>query len=252
MDSESINLTKSPIIEAVVDIECDLPPDATLPVMEANAKAAFAGYPIFRPVFMQEHRIAPIANAKVQVSVDPPALQAYQFLKDDGQQLLQLRTQGFSFHRLAPYSTLDDYLPQIQQAWSQYVQISSAIQIKMLRLRYINRLLLPLGGGLVRLEDYLTLGPRMPDYEGLQYLGFLHQNIAIEPSSGHQANMVLATQPIVDNSLPILFDITVAAAMSVPAEDWASVEKKVGSLRVLKNRIFKATLTPRCVAQYQL
>ena len=45
------------------------------------------------------------------------AIQSLQFLHEDEKQLVQVMAQGFSFNRLAPYTSLDDYLPVIQRTW---------------------------------------------------------------------------------------------------------------------------------------
>ena len=72
---------------------------------------------------------------------------------------MQVRAQGFSFNRLAPYSGLDDYLPEIERTWSLYVDLASPVQIRAIRLRYINRILLPLAANTVDLDEYLKIGP---------------------------------------------------------------------------------------------
>lgn len=86
------------------------------------------------------------------------AIQALQFLQDDEKQLVQVRAQGFSFNRLASYTTLDDYLAEIQSVWELFTGLASPVQIRTIRLRYINRILLPLTNGSVELEDYFEIG----------------------------------------------------------------------------------------------
>lgn len=69
-----------------------------------------------------------------------------QFLKNDEKQLVQIRPQGYSFNRLAPYGGFDEYLPEIERAWRLFVDIVMPLQVKLIRLRYINRFLLPMHG----------------------------------------------------------------------------------------------------------
>ena len=71
-------------------------------------------------------------------------VQALQFLQDDERQLVQVRVQGFSFNRLAPYTSLDDYLPEIKRTWGLYVDLVKPVQVRQIRVRYINRILLPM------------------------------------------------------------------------------------------------------------
>jgi uncharacterized protein (TIGR04255 family) len=58
------------------------------------------------------------------------ALAAFQFLKNDEKQLVQFRNEGFSFNRLAPYTTLDDYLPQIKKNWEIYRIVAAPSEIR--------------------------------------------------------------------------------------------------------------------------
>ena len=67
-------------------------------------------------------------------------IQALQFLHADEKQLVQVRAQGFSFNRLAPYTSLDDYLPEIERTWHLFVGLASPVQIRVVQLRYINRI----------------------------------------------------------------------------------------------------------------
>src|ERR1700730_1851742 len=107
-----------PIVEAVFDIDCDLPPGFDLAGLETAARAQIQDqYPKFRAQFLQEHKIEAAQDAPPKMS-SRLAVQAFQFLHDDEKQLVQVRAQGFSFNRLTPYTSLDDYLPEIERPWS--------------------------------------------------------------------------------------------------------------------------------------
>ena len=110
-------LRNPPIVEAVFDVDCDLPPGFDLVALEERSQALFQDrYPKFRTQLVQEHRIETKADAPPNTS-SRLAVQALQFLHDDEKQLVQVRAQGFSFNRLAPYSSLDDCLPEIERTW---------------------------------------------------------------------------------------------------------------------------------------
>jgi uncharacterized protein (TIGR04255 family) len=155
----ALNLRNPPIVEAVVDIECDFAPGRSLETLEESARQRLGSdYRKVRLQFMQELRIqlkevGPFTHAKRQ------DVQAFQFLKDDEKQLVQVRSTGYSFNRLAPYRRFDDYLPEIRRTWHLYRDIALPIQIKLVRLRYINRIRVPLSDGRVELDEYFRLGP---------------------------------------------------------------------------------------------
>jgi uncharacterized protein (TIGR04255 family) len=250
-NGEHPRFRNAPIVEAVFDVDCDLPPGFDLAALETAARTQFeAQYPKFRAQFLQEHKIETTQDAPPKMSTRL-AVQVFQFLQDDEKQLVQVRAQGFSFNRLAPYSSLDDYLPEIERTWRLYVGLVSPIQIRVIRLRYINRILLPMTAGTVDLDDFLKIGPRLPDEDRLILSGFLNQQAAVEKDTGHQVNLVLTTQPPEREKLPVILDITVASTTTAKPADWASILPLIGSLRSLKNRIFLNTLTPKCIELFQ-
>jgi uncharacterized protein (TIGR04255 family) len=240
-----------PIVEAVVDIECDLPPNFNLIAIEASANTAFqAEYPQSKKRFVEQHVFEPHGEEPA-THTTMRGIQALQFQKQDNTQLVQVRTTGYSFNRLAPYSTLDDYLPAIEKTWTQFVKIASPVQIRAVKLRYINRILIPLMDGKLDLDGFLTVGPQLPDESNLTFVGFLNQYAAVESSTKAKANVVLTIQPTEGDKLPLIFDIGVEQEGVGAVEDWPWVRDKILSLRGLKNRIFKNTLTDQCRNLFQ-
>lgn len=114
-----------------------MPPKFDLAELESAAREVFKPhYPKARVQLLEEHTIE-------QKAAEPPrflarrAIQALQFLHDDEKQLVQVRAQGFSFNRLAPYTSLDDYLPEIQRTWQTFTKLASPVQVRAVQLRYI-------------------------------------------------------------------------------------------------------------------
>jgi uncharacterized protein (TIGR04255 family) len=252
MTSTSIpQLKNPPIVEAVFDVDCDLPPGFDLAALELRSREQFGDqYPKFRTQFIQEHMIEAKADAPPSMSTRQ-AVQAIQCLREDERQLVQVRAQGFSFNRLAPYSSLDDYLPEIERTWRLYVDLVSPVQIRAIRLRYINRILLPMHANKVDLDEFLKIGPRLPDEESLTLASFLSQLVAIERDTQHQANLVLTAQAPENEKLPIILDIGVTSVVATEPTDWLKMRSTIDSLRGLKNRVFGNTLTHKCIQLFQ-
>ncbi len=251
MNDAAFKLQKPPIIEAILDVDCDMPPGQDLATLEEPAKAAFLEqYPESRRALVQEHHIEAKPDQAPKISVRQQVL-ALQFLREDDKRLVQVRAQGFSFNKLAPYSTLDDYLPEIERTWRTFVVLASPVQIRAVRLRYINRILIPMEGGQVRLDGYIALAPRLPDPATLVMAGFLTQTVAVERETGSRASIVTTAQPPEKGALPVILDITAESLKIGEVENWTCLLAKIVSLRALKNRIFKKTLTERCLNLYQ-
>jgi len=251
MDAPTLKLKNAPIVEAILNIECDMPPAQDIATMQESARETFRPqYPQFRSVLTMEHRIEAKLETQPELSVKN-SLRGFQFLQEDGKQLVQMRAQGFSFNRLAPYSSLDDYLSEMERTWRIFVKIASPVQVRMVQLRYINRILLPMSGGKLELGDYLKICPRLPDEEKLGFLGFLNQHVAYEKDTGNQVNIVLAAQPVENEKLPIIFDISAAHQHVIEPNNWPEILDAIKSLRRLKNLVFRNTLTEKCINLFQ-
>jgi uncharacterized protein (TIGR04255 family) len=248
----ALHLRHAPIVEAVFDADCDLPPGFDLAALAERSRRQFEdAYPKFRTQFLQEHKIEVQADAPPTMSVVHRAVQAFQHRQDDDRQLVQVRAHGFSFNRLAPYSNMDDYLPEIERTWRLYVDLAAPVEVRVIRLRYINRIPVPLAANTVDLDEYFTAGPRLPDEERLRLSGFLSQQVAVDKDTGHEVNLVLTAQAPEQDKLPVILDITVGSAMHADPADWPALRAAIGSLRRLKNRIFEHSLTPKCIQLFQ-
>jgi uncharacterized protein (TIGR04255 family) len=252
MDESKLKLRRPPIVEAVLDIDCDVPPMQDLVALEGPAREGFgATYPKSTRQWLQEHRIEAKPDASATSFGSRHAVQSLRFLHHDEKQLVQVRALGYSFNRLAPYTALDDYVAEIERTWRIYVALAKPTQVRLIRLRYINRILLPLEPAPLEIDDYLKLGPRLPDEKNLAFVGFFNQYAAVEVSTGLQVNVTLTVQQKEDGYLPVIFDNTAFSNEQAAPEDWALLFERITALRALKNRVFKDTLTDRCLELFQ-
>ena len=254
MAETELRLLKAPIIEAVLDIDCDMPPGMKIDTLEKPAHDFLRNqYPSVRRVFVGFPQLNPQAADKpAVVTVQPQAVHAVQFLHQDEKQLVQFRAQGFSFNRLAPYTSLDDYLPEIERTWKHFVAVAAPLQIRAVRLRYINRILIPMPESRLDLNEYLKVGPRLADEDRLTFTAFLNQYTAEESGTGNQVSIVLTTQPHeAKDQLPLIFDITAGSGQRAEVQDWAWLLGTIQALRALKNRVFRNTLTEQCLNLFQ-
>jgi uncharacterized protein (TIGR04255 family) len=125
--------------------------------------------------------------------------------------------------------------------------LATPVQIQQVRMRYINRILLPLTNRLVELTDFLKVSPRLPDEDRLHFTGFLNQHAAVEVETGNQVNIITTLQPLENDLVPLIFDIEVIHVGVADPGDWIWVRSNIDSLRSLKNHVFKNTLTQKCL-----
>lgn len=249
-------LPGNPIIEAVVDFDCDMPQGFDLGAVEDSASMAYQDlYPQSRKGLTIEQQFTAQVNAQPVASPMRSALHSLMFHQKDGRQIVQVRTNGYSFNRLADYIKFDDYLPEIRRTWNIFRSLVSPIVVRQIRLRYINRILLPFqDGSKINLDNYLALGPQLVDTDNLTFTGFLHQHAVLEPATGNQAAITLTTQPQPEGvpltHLVILLDIAAHRMVALDPAAWDHLSEVLGSLRTLKNNIFERTLTPQCRQLY--
>jgi uncharacterized protein (TIGR04255 family) len=252
MNSTDLKLRNPPIVEAVLDLDCDLPPGLDLQALEPRLREAFCDvYPEARPCFLDEHQIEASLETPSKLSIVRRGLQAWQFVQKGGKQLVQARSQGFSFNRLAPYEGLDGYLPEIERTWRLYCELVSPVQVRVVRLRYINRMPIPLVNGSVQLQDYVTGAPQLPAPAPVVLNSFLTQTSASDPTTGQQMTLLLTNQPPQEGHLPLILDIVVAVPVSLEPSDWRGIQDRIESLRVLKNQMFRHSVTERCLSLFQ-
>ena len=251
MSDQFLKLKAPPIVEAVLDIDCDMPPGLDFAVLEAPTRDAFRDrYPKFQKQYMQAVQVDAATDRAPNVTT-MQGVQALRFLQEDEKQLVQVRLQGFSFNRLAPYSSLDDYVPEMERTWRLFLGLAAPVQVRVVRLRYINRFLIPLTDARVDLDDYLKLGPRLPDEDGLTLVGFLNQHSAVETDTGNQVNIILTAQPPEHDKLPVILDIEAFRSGNDEPIDWMAIQAKIQSLRRLKNNVFKNSFTDQCLNLFQ-
>jgi uncharacterized protein (TIGR04255 family) len=251
MEKSPLKLDHPPIVEAVVDIDCDMPPKFKLAECGKSAQERFSDhYPRYEQQLMANFAFQIVEEKDGPGPTEPPlaksSLSAHLFRNQEGNQLVQVRQRGFSFNRLAPYGGLDEYLPEIERVWGIFVELTQPVKVRQVSLRYINRILLPINGERLILSEYFQVSPQLPPQSNLIFTGFLNQHSAIEAVTGHGANIILNGLPSENDTLPVLFDIQVHAASGGEAEDWPWIRQQILSLRDLKNRIFENTLTEKC------
>ncbi len=237
-------LLVAPIVEAVVDIDCDMPPGLNIESLDAAGKVAFGThYPQSRRRLFSEAEVLMELGQPTAVK-SREALQALLYASADERQLIQMRPNGFSFNRLAPYSTLSDYLPEIERTWRLFSGLARPLVCRTIRMRYINRIEIPLIGGEVDLDKYFKVAPRVADVRRFDLAGFFDQQTLIEKATGSQATVVLATHPSSGERLHVIFDITAIKPGDIDPGDWPAILGTIDQLRELKNTVFRNSLTP--------
>ena len=247
-----LKLDDPPIVEAILNIDCDMAPSFSLEAVEESAKQAYASdFP--RSEKQMSHRVVvnTLDNLITREITQPSAL-TFQTLEE--KRIVQLRTDGFTFNQLSPYTGFEDFVASFLKSWEAYLRVANPLKVRQVGLRFVNRILLPLNAdGGIALVDYLNIGFNvLSAAQKLKLGGFLMQYQAFEPDTGNTANVVLLSQESpYSGTLPIILDIAAIFSGSIPLEETSKLTDRLDSLRNLKNRLFTDNLTPKCLTLFQ-
>ncbi len=153
----------APITEAALDIRVRLAKEITTDSLTALKDE---GYPKLkqRPVQVQI-KIGPIADGTligpVAEAINKPL--GFTYESADGKQVFQVRTDGFTLNRLAPYQNWDLFASEARRLWKKYKELAHPEYIELLGLNYINQILVPDGADFSKhLRTYLEVSPALP------------------------------------------------------------------------------------------
>jgi uncharacterized protein (TIGR04255 family) len=158
MATEPLHLSKSPIIEAVINIQVSPLPELALENFKSIVEQVTASYPSSKELSQMEFRgeLNP-QGPKASASQRQIGLQ---FQSTDTRQVFQVRLNGFSFHRLAPYENWQNFRGEASRLWSLYRTAVGPTRIETYSIRYINKVPVPLGQPI---ERYFKVYPVIPE-----------------------------------------------------------------------------------------
>ncbi len=246
-------LKNPPIIEAILDIDCELSPKfELLGALEDSASKALAeSYPTKTRQFMQSHQITKEGDGVPEVRAGAPIVQSIRFHDTNNAQLVQFRNTGFSFNRLRPYTSLDDYFDEIFRTWEIYKIVAVPLKIREIRLRFINRIMIPLENGRAKLDDYFVVGPSVPDDDRFLLASFLNQFTALDNVNSTWVDVVLVAQSTEESGLPVVLDTTCRSVGPIETDDNKQILATIQALRESKNTVFWRSLTEKCLNLFQ-
>lgn len=232
--------SNAPITEALIDIQVTLPDEVTVSDLARVEIGEEVGYPNRQNRFDVEGQIAfgeQVGTSTRQTHV------GYNFLASDERQIVQVRSDGFTFSRLAPYDCWETFRGEARRLWELYRAVAKPVSTTRVAVRYINRLEIPLP--IEDFKDYLRTVPEVSPDLSQELNGYLMQ-LAIpqeDIDSVVLLNEALLSPPSKD-VVSVLLDIDLFREIKSPIEDeelWTLLEQ----FRLRKNKVFEACITER-------
>ncbi|MBI4421818.1 MAG: TIGR04255 family protein, partial [Gemmatimonadetes bacterium] len=207
--AEIRHLARAPITEALADFRVSLSPNFKPEAFQALKDRLRDRYPA-----VEEHRFFQ-TSFKFEIKQGramPPGptstgLRGYFFRSEDGRDVAQFRVDGFTYNRLAPYTSWDEIRPEALRLWELYLEIAAPEKLDRVALRYINRIrLAPAGDLSEHLEVMPAFFPGAPDH----LVTFLTRVTSHDPETGNFANVAQALERDTDPAAAIvILDIDV-------------------------------------------
>jgi uncharacterized protein (TIGR04255 family) len=165
---------RAPIMEAAIDIQVESLTKATdVSVLASKLKDQF---PTSLPMYQLEMgvQVGPAPGAGPQFMNQHRTL-GVRLDSSKRDRVLQLRTQGFTYSHLPPYSDWSTFSAEAEVLWQRYVDEFGPSRVNRIAVRVINNLPLATTEIGNRLDKYLNLYPTIPTSLPSETRGFLMQ-----------------------------------------------------------------------------
>jgi len=229
--------TRAPITEALIDIQASVPPDVMTDVLQLLREDLRADYPKMAPAL--EFRGQLSAGEQVGATAQQQVV-GFVFYSKDQKQVAQVRRNGFTFSRLAPYEQWESLRDEARRLWDLYRLKTIPTAISRVALRYINQINIPLP--MRDFRDYLRTFPEISTDLPQALSGFLMQTHIPQPDISAQLVLTQAMVKPPDeftSSVVLDIDVFVQADLYDDEDIWGRLEL----LRDRKNDVFEACIT---------
>jgi uncharacterized protein (TIGR04255 family) len=234
--------SRAPITEAILDLKVILPdifPIERFLEIQARVRDRF---PTSEPIHVGSLAIQ--AGPEIQVDASRQH-SGFLFRSKDGLRIFQATLQGFTFNRLAPYNSWEEFSNDARNLWEIYKDICKPAFVTRAAVRYINRIDIPVEGP-IKLQDYLKTAPDIASglpqknlssffmqiqipQEDLNCMLVINETLALPPSPGF---------------ISVIFDIDLFRQQAWQSDD-EDIWDFLTQLRERKNQVFRESITEK-------
>jgi uncharacterized protein (TIGR04255 family) len=170
----------------------------------------------------------------------------FQFLTQDESQMVQLGPDLLVFNQVrsdpqVPYPRFEQWRPIVLEMLALYREVAQPTGVDRLGVRYINRLVIPHPS--MRMEDYFTVYPQVPDTLGARHGPFLMNLELAAPREEHQLLFTLGSTPVEQpGSMAYLLDLYDILPLG-PSDPFESIPKRLDEAHDNIVTTFEHTIT---------
>lgn len=241
-------LKKAPITEAVLDFRTQLPEGVTIESLEAAVNRLSSDYPQIEKIWRVESSFRFSSDAAGTAASSSRRINGYSLSSPDGKQVIQFRLDGFTFSRLAPYTSWEKTEPEAIRLWEIYREVATPEVLFRIAVRYINQIPLPAPN--TEMADILVSPPQVPSELPQQFTTFLTRVVVPLEKKTHVSITHAYNVPPATSGNTVLLDIDVVRTEELDPEP-ASLRPIFDELREFKNRAFFGSLTEESVEKFE-
>lgn len=237
-ESRELSFSRPPILEATIEFRfADL---INGPKLKKASDRLAGRYGSVRSEEKMEAKLDFAGRSAEFLPVTP----SYRHTSDDQTDILTLTNSAVGWSRLAPYEGWQKFSERVVRELEIVEKAWGARKIQRLGMRYINRIDVPRSSdGLFHYEDYLAyklvMGPLLDPQSGYQWLvrkDLLERQLVVIVQSA-------IVEPELPGTLAFTLDIDVSTELDI-SQRHGDILIKLEDMRMLKNEIFEAGLTP--------
>lgn len=236
-------LSRAPIVEAVIGVTARAESVWEESAISDRFKQRLPEYPSVQTHREVRYEFKHVADAQPEQAVHDMGWRGLRCESADKLHIAQLNRDGFSFSRLKPYQSWEQFYQEGMNLWKLYNEVAQSSEIQRLGLRFINRI--EFSQAEVKLEDFLENPPKTPRGMEIPFEGFLHHNTFAVPGHPYGLNVIQTVQPAqgADDSWGVILDIDVFTTAPITSQDL--IGQHLTKMRWLKNKVFFGSITTK-------
>lgn len=231
---------RAPIVEALVDVQTSASSLPSLDALRRFRDEQADRYPSVQTLTQWANQIH-VGQEGEATTTSRSAVYGFSFRDAEGRHVVQVRRDGFTVSRLAPYDTWEALRSAAHSAWGTYLALAKPDRLRRVAVRAINHLSLP--GGSLELNEWFQAFPQVPSILGTA--SEAHLRVALQHPDWPQLTglVTLASAlPRIPGESGFVLDLDVFITGDRPLDElWSVLEE----LRRYKNDLFFGILTKR-------
>ena len=235
---------KAPITEAIIDLKVAFKQEFSVDRLAEIHDRIKDRFPTQQPIYTGVGAFTIDPGVSINVNTTQQH-NGFLFRSIDNLRIFQATLGGFTFNRLSPYESWEEFSSDAKYLWDIYKEIYKPEHITRAAIRYINQINIPTQG-LVNIQDYLRTIPEVPDNFPQKTLQSFFMQLQI-PQEDLDCMLVLnetLAPQITPEFITVVLDFDLFRQQIWRSDDeeiWMFLEQ----LRHRKNEIFETSITEK-------